>query len=488
MAASFNGKIALDIRESTPDWEPYLSPSAKEGAPNVLILAWDDVGYGTMDVFGGPVETPNMRRIADRGVQVRELPHDGTLFAHPGIAPHGSQRDQQRHGNHRGVLVGLSGNLDAYPVRKRIHLRGARRARVQHVLRRQVAPDAGGRVQPCRLQRALAARPRVRTFLRLARGRDQQLVSRPRSRQPPDRSARASRGRLSRRGRPVGQGDRVHPRREGHRARQALLHVLRTPSGSRARIRCRSSGPTSTRARSTRVTRRSAPASWRVRSRWDCCPKARNSRRSIRTESLERTSPDGKPWPALDTVRPWDSLSADEQRLFRGWPRSSRATSRTGMTTSAVSSITSRVRASSTTPSSSSSPTTARVVRADPMASSTNGVSSTASPSDPPVTLEKIDELGTPKSYNHYNTGWAWAFDTPFPYWKRWAGAEGGVADMCLVSWPAKIKRRIRRPGSSTSTQSTSCRRSTSCSRSSHRRRSRDTSRVPSKARASRTH
>ncbi len=60
-------------------------------------------------------------------------------------------------------------------------------------------------------------------------------------------------------------------------------------------------------------------------------------------------------------------------------------------------------------------------------------------PSDPAVTLERIDELGTPKSYNHYNTGWAWAFDTPFPYWKRWAGAEGGVADMCFVSWPAQI-------------------------------------------------
>ena len=34
-----------------------------------------------------------------------------------------------------------------------------------------------------------------------------------------------------------------------------------------------------------------------------------------------------------------------------------------------------------------------------------------------------------PSSYNHYNTGWAWAFDTPFPYWKRFAGYEGGIAD-----------------------------------------------------------
>ena len=67
--ATFNGKINLDIRDSTPDWAPYLAPKAAAGAPNVLFIAWDDVGYGTMDVFGGPVQTPTMRRIADRGVR-----------------------------------------------------------------------------------------------------------------------------------------------------------------------------------------------------------------------------------------------------------------------------------------------------------------------------------------------------------------------------------------------------------------------------------
>ena len=69
MAKNFKGKIALDIRDSEPDWEPFLPPKAPKGAPNVLLLAWDDVGYGTMDVFGGPVEAPNMRRIADMGVR-----------------------------------------------------------------------------------------------------------------------------------------------------------------------------------------------------------------------------------------------------------------------------------------------------------------------------------------------------------------------------------------------------------------------------------
>jgi len=69
MAKECKGKIALDIRDAEPDWEPFLPPAADPDAPNVLLLSWDDIGYGTMDVFGGPVEAPNMQRIADAGVR-----------------------------------------------------------------------------------------------------------------------------------------------------------------------------------------------------------------------------------------------------------------------------------------------------------------------------------------------------------------------------------------------------------------------------------
>src|SRR5690606_6758391 len=51
-------------------------------------------------------------------------------------------------------------------------------------------------------------------------------------------------------------------------------------------------------------------------------------------------------------------------------------------------------------------------------------------PDDVKENLARIDELGGPKSYNHYNTGWAWAFDTPFPYWKRFARSEEHTSEL----------------------------------------------------------
>ena len=69
MPKPFKGVVNVDIRDSVPDWEPFLQPKAPAGAPNVLMIVWDDVGYGAMDVFGGPIETPTMRRIADSGLR-----------------------------------------------------------------------------------------------------------------------------------------------------------------------------------------------------------------------------------------------------------------------------------------------------------------------------------------------------------------------------------------------------------------------------------
>ncbi len=53
-----------------------------------------------------------------------------------------------------------------------------------------------------------------------------------------------------------------------------------------------------------------------------------------------------------------------------------------------------------------------------------------------------LDELGGPKSYSHYASGWAVAGDTPFEWTKQVAGSYGGTRNGLVVSWPARIKAR----------------------------------------------
>src|SRR5262245_38878565 len=68
MAGGFKGRIDVDVRESVPDWEPYLQPAAPEGAPNILYVVLDDVGFSAMEPWGGLIETPNINRLAAQGL------------------------------------------------------------------------------------------------------------------------------------------------------------------------------------------------------------------------------------------------------------------------------------------------------------------------------------------------------------------------------------------------------------------------------------
>jgi hypothetical protein len=43
MAKPFKGVTNIDIRNSTPDWAPYEQPEAPDGAPNVLVMVWDNI-------------------------------------------------------------------------------------------------------------------------------------------------------------------------------------------------------------------------------------------------------------------------------------------------------------------------------------------------------------------------------------------------------------------------------------------------------------
>ena len=62
------------------------------------------------------------------------------------------------------------------------------------------------------------------------------------------------------------------------------------------------------------------------------------------------------------------------------------------------------------------------------------------SPDAPADRLRRIDEIGGPTTHTHYPAGWAWALDTPFQWTKQVASHLGGIRNPLVVSWPARIR------------------------------------------------
>ncbi len=60
----------------------------------------------------------------------------------------------------------------------------------------------------------------------------------------------------------------------------------------------------------------------------------------------------------------------------------------------------------------------------------------------PEFMLSKMDEFGSPESYNHYAVGWAWAMDTPYQWTKQVASHWGGTRNGTIVHWPKGIQEK----------------------------------------------
>jgi arylsulfatase len=63
-----------------------------------------------------------------------------------------------------------------------------------------------------------------------------------------------------------------------------------------------------------------------------------------------------------------------------------------------------------------------------------------AIPEDMKEVIRRMDELGGPTTFNHYPVGWAHAMDTPFQWTKQIASHFGGTRNGLVISWPARIK------------------------------------------------
>lgn len=68
---SFKGVMNPDVRKSTEDWPTDVKAPA--GAPNVLLILVDDVGFSATHTFGGAINTPTFDKLAQEGLRYNEF-------------------------------------------------------------------------------------------------------------------------------------------------------------------------------------------------------------------------------------------------------------------------------------------------------------------------------------------------------------------------------------------------------------------------------
>ena len=143
-----------------------------------------------------------------------------------------------------------------------------------------------------------------------------------------------------------------------------------------------------------------------------------------------------------DAVRPWDSLSPDEKRLFSRMAEVYAGFSE--YTDAQIGRLIDYLRE------------TGQLDNTVIFYAADNGASGEGSPNGSvnenkffngvpdsiAENMKYLDVLGSPDTYNHFPTGWAVAFSTPFQMFKRYSEYSGGTSDPLIISWPKGIKAR----------------------------------------------
>ena len=444
MSKPFQGVINVDIRDSKPDWAPFEPPKAPEGAPSVVYIVLDDVGFSAMSGYGGPIETPNIDRIAARGVRYTQW-HTTALCSPT-----------------RSCL--LTG---------RNHTRNSMACITEAAIG---FPNASGTIPP---------ENGMLSEILGERGWNTYMVGKWHL-CPTDEMHLAA----TRRNWPTGRGferwygflgaetnqwypDLVY---DNHPVDQPRLpeqgyHLTEDITDKAIEFikDAKAIAPTKPfllyYAPGACHAPHHAPKEWidKFKGRFDMGYEAIREQTLARQKELgivppdtelppinpigtpeTRTGPDGLPFPILDYTLPWSELGDDEKRLFTRM-----AEVYAGFLAHADHHI---GRLLDYLEQSGQLDNTLIVVVSDNGASGEGGPTGSVNEmkfangvaDDLAENIAKLDDLGSPKTYNHYANGWAMAFNTPFKMWKRYE-FNGGTSDPCIVALPAaKARGEIR--------------------------------------------
>jgi arylsulfatase len=437
MTKPFKGTINIDIKDSTPDWEPYTQPIAAEGAPNVLYVVLDDVGFSAMEPYGGLIETPNIKRIADRGLAYTSF--HTTALCSPTRSCLMTGRNHTTNG--MGCITEATSGF----------------------------PNANGHIPfECANIAEVLGENGWNTYIvgkwHLCAEDEMNLASSKRQ-WPLGRGFERYYGFLG------GETNQwypdliydnhpVDPPRSPEDGYHFTLDI--TDKAIEFIQDAKAIAPEKPfflyYCPGAAHAPHHAPKEWadKYEGKFDMGYEAyrelifeRQKQLGIIADDAELSpinpyaaskSHDGKPWSQIDVVRPWDSLSDDEKRLFARM-----AEVYAGFLSHADHEL---GRLLDYLEASGELDNTIVVLVSDNGASGEGGPNGSVNenkffnglPDSIEENLKQLDELGGPQTYNHYPTGWAWAFNTPFKMWKRYANFEGGTADPLIVSWPARIK------------------------------------------------
>jgi arylsulfatase len=104
----FAGEIGETWADSKPAFAPAIT--APPGAPNILVVLTDDVGFGAASTFGGPIPTPNLDRLAEEGLTYNRF--HTTAMCSPTRAALLTGRNH--HAVHNGIVANLTTGFPGY--------------------------------------------------------------------------------------------------------------------------------------------------------------------------------------------------------------------------------------------------------------------------------------------------------------------------------------------------------------------------------------